>query len=317
MADATTPVAKENYLPGQALAAPPVLAFAALLGGNAALAAGPLFVRLADVGPVASGFWRLVLALPFLVLLALFSGARARIRHGGGGSQATGPVLLLAIVGGLFFATDLAAWHLGIVQTKMANATLFGNAASLILAAVTLIAARRLPLRLESTALLMAFGGAVILMRASGQQGEARLIGDLLCLLAGILYAGYMLTMQRARGQLSSWPALALSTAAGVIPLLIFAWLMGERIWPGDWTPVIALALTSQIIGQGLLIYALPHFTALVIGLALLTQPALAALIGWIAYGERLTTVEIAGAMLIALALALIRLPAAHPPTGN
>ena len=42
--------------------------FAALLGGNAALALGPLWVRLADSGPVSAGFWRLALAIPFFVL---------------------------------------------------------------------------------------------------------------------------------------------------------------------------------------------------------------------------------------------------------
>ena len=42
----------------------------ALLLGNVALAFGPWLVRLADVGPVAAGFWRLTLALPFLLLVA-------------------------------------------------------------------------------------------------------------------------------------------------------------------------------------------------------------------------------------------------------
>lgn len=34
------------------------LHFAALLGGNAALALGPWFVRVADTGPVSAAFWR-------------------------------------------------------------------------------------------------------------------------------------------------------------------------------------------------------------------------------------------------------------------
>ena len=42
---------------------PHPLAFPALLLGNIALAFGPWLVRLADVGPVAAGFWRLALAL--------------------------------------------------------------------------------------------------------------------------------------------------------------------------------------------------------------------------------------------------------------
>src|SRR5215217_1869315 len=45
-------------------------AFAALLTGSSALALGPWLVRLAGVGPVAAGFWRLFLALPFLFVIA-------------------------------------------------------------------------------------------------------------------------------------------------------------------------------------------------------------------------------------------------------
>ena len=50
------------------------LAFALMLLGNWVLAAGPWLVRMADVGPVATGFWRLTLALPFLWLIAKGTG---------------------------------------------------------------------------------------------------------------------------------------------------------------------------------------------------------------------------------------------------
>ena len=44
-------------------------AFAALIVGSCALALGPWLVRLSGTGPVAAGFWRLSLALPFLLSL--------------------------------------------------------------------------------------------------------------------------------------------------------------------------------------------------------------------------------------------------------
>jgi drug/metabolite transporter (DMT)-like permease len=73
---------------------------------------------------------------------------------------------------------------------------------------------------------------------------------------------------------------------------------------------VLLLALGSQVIGQGLLVYALGTIPPLVVGLALLTQPAISALIGWLAYDERLTALDWVGAVAIALALVLVRLPA-------
>ena len=76
---------------------------------NIALAFGPWFVRLADVGPVAAGFWRIALAAPVLLAAAVLLGQRP-VR------QARGLWGVLAL-GGLAFAADLASWHVGIHHT--------------------------------------------------------------------------------------------------------------------------------------------------------------------------------------------------------
>ena len=77
---------------------------------------------------------------------------------------------------------------------------------------------------------------------------------------------------------------------------------------PIYWTALVALALCSQVIGQGLLVYALGHIPPLIVGVAMLTQPALSALLGYLYYGEALTPLDWLGAMLIVTALILVRL---------
>jgi len=146
-------------------------------------------------------------------------------------------------------------------------------------------------------------------MAGSYELSPRFLRGDLLALLAGFLYAGYLIIVQRVRGTLEPLPLLLLASLFGAVMLLPFAIGLGERVWPSDWTPVLMLALGSQVIGQGLLVYALGTVPPLVVGLALLTQPAISALIGWLAYDERLTTLDWVGAFAIALALILVRLP--------
>jgi drug/metabolite transporter (DMT)-like permease len=47
----------------------------------------------------------------------------------------------------------------------------------------------------------------------------------------------------------------------------------------------------------------------MVVGLTLLTQPAISAVVGWLAYGERLSPLDWIGALAIAAALVLVRLP--------
>ena len=283
-----------------------LLPLAALVVGNVALALGPWFVRLADSGPVSAGFWRVALALPLLALFARANGQRL-----GGISRGA---LVAVLAGGVLFGLDVASWHLGIGLTRMANATLFGNAGSLILMVWGFIAWRRLPRGREWPALVAALGGAAILMGRSFEISPATLAGDLFCLLAGVLYAGYLLILQDARKALGSWALLAWASLGSAPVLLGIALALGEPLWPGDWRPLIALVICGQLIGQGLLVYALKHFSPLVIGIALLTQPAVAALVGWLAFGEVLTVVDLLGVALVGSALVLAKVGESTPP---
>jgi drug/metabolite transporter (DMT)-like permease len=70
---------------------------------------------------------------------------------------------------------------------------------------------------------------------------------------------------------------------------------------------LIGLALASQVVGQGLMIYAIGHLSPLVVGIALLSQPILAGAVGWIAYDERLGALDLLGGALVAVALVLVR----------
>lgn len=281
--------------------ATPRFAFLALFGGNVALAFGPLLVRLADTGPVAAGFWRLFLAIPVLVLLARWKGK--------GVTRIPRHLWLVIILGGFFFAADLASWHAGIVLTKVANATLFGNITSLLLPVWGIFVLKQRPAMLQGFAIVLAIAGTALLMGNSYEVSPRYLRGDLLCIAAGILYTGYILSIQRARQALDSWSLLAASTIAGAAPMLFLAVIAGETILPANWTPVIALALLSQVIGQGLVVYALAWFTPLVVGLTLLVQPMIGALAGWLVFGETLSATDAVGAIAIALALVLVRLP--------
>ena len=293
MASATHPDAEKNLHPS-------LRHFAALLGGNAALALGPWLVRLSDTGPVSAGFWRMLLPLPLFALLAWREKPVA---------PATRKSVLILLAAGAFFAADLASWHIGIEQTRLGNATLFGNSGSILLMLWGFIALRRAPHLREGVALAAALGGAAILLGRSLEISTATLVGDLFCLLAGVFYVFYLVPAQNARASMGQFSVLALVCVSAAPMLLVIALAMGEPVLPGakGWLPVVALALSSQVIGQGLLVYALKHFTPLVVGMALLTQPALAALVGWLAFGEALGLPDIAGMALVSAALVLAK----------
>lgn len=277
------------------------LAFPALLLGNVALAFGPWLVRLSDVGPAAVGFWRLVLALPFLWLVARV--ARQRLHW------PTRPLVIIVLIAAVFYALDLASWNAGIRMTKLGNATLFGNAGSFVFAIYGLWLAHRRPPLKQAVALFLAAAGAALLMSGSYELSPRNFTGDLLTLVAGLLYGGYLIFVEKGRTSLEPLPLLLLATVFSIPILLVISLGLGERIWPHDWTPLLIFALSSQVLGQGLLVYAIGTLPPLVVGLALLTQPIISALIGWFAYRETLSLTDAIGALAIASALVLVRLP--------
>lgn len=285
---------------------PHPLAFPALLIGNIALAFGTWLVRVADVGPVAAGFWRLALALP---LLWLIGKTTKQTPHWPG--RLLGALLF---TGALFYALDLAAWNVSIRLTKLGNATLFGNCGSFVLVGYGLIAERRLASGVQIAALVLAIFGAALLMGGSYELSPRYLRGDALALFAAVFYGAYLIIIDRVRRSLAAMPSLFLATTFAAPMLLVIALSLSEQVRPHDWTPLLILALTSQVIGQGLLVYSLGVFPPLVVGLALLTQPAISALVGWLAYGEALSATDWIGALAIGAALVLVRLPSRGLP---
>lgn len=296
---ATQPTATDGCDAATQAAAPLRFGFSALVAGNICLAFGPVFVRLADTGPIASAFWRIALAAVPLFLIARMAGETVRppSRHWLG----------VFAISGLFFAADLAAWHIGILETKLANANLLGNSTSFLLPAYAYVASRTWPTRSQTLALTLAVLGAILLMGRSYELSPQNLVGDLLCVLAGAFYTAYLVLMARARATMSPWAVLAWSTLMSAAPLFVAALAYGDVMLGTRWTPLFALALFSQIMGQGLMIYAIGRVPPLLFGITLLIQPVVSASFGWLVYGERLAGIDWIGAGMIAIALILVR----------
>jgi drug/metabolite transporter (DMT)-like permease len=285
----------------------PRYAFPLFLLGSAILSAGPLLVRLADVGPMQSAFWRLAIGAPFLILLVRATEGRFPSLLP---RKAAGWLLLA----GFFFAADLASWHFGILRTTLANSTLLANSTAFLFPIWGYAVARRWPAPLAALALLLAASGIGVLAGKSASLSATNLLGDMLCLLAAVFYTVYLVVMNRAREGLSALSALVSATMVGAAFLLPAALLSDGAFWPQNWTPLIILALSSQVAGQGLIIYALPHLPPIASGVGLLVQPLLSALLGFLWFGEILTGIDMTGMMLIFAAILIVRRPSTAQP---
>jgi drug/metabolite transporter (DMT)-like permease len=279
------------------------IALLALLAGAGGIAFAPIFVRMADVGPVAIGFWRVTFAVP--ALLVWFALER---RPSGAQVQAADRRLLL--LAGACFAGDLAIWHLSIALTTVANATLFANVSPIFVALVSWLVFGQRFTRLYLAGVALAFAGVGILMGRSVEVGETHLLGDALGLLTALFYGSYFLVVAHLRARLTTATIMLGSAVATAVILLPIAILAGETILPATltgWAVLIGLGLISHAGGQSLIAYALAHLPATFSALALLLQPVFAAALAWVLLGEPQGPVEIAGAVVILAGIALAR----------
>lgn len=273
----------------------PLAAFGALLAGGVAIGFAGILMRLSDVNPIASAFWRMALAAP---VLWLWAGATA------GGDRAAGlrtdlsKVLLLA---GLFFGIELGIWHLSLHYTTVANATLLSNLAPLFIALWLWLVHKTRFTHSFLAGMALALGGAVFLIGPSAGSGT-HLLGDALGLLSTTFYAAYQLVVKDARASYSTARLMAWSTSITALVLLPFALLMPGPFWPADaaaWLPLLGLALVAQIGGQTVIAYAFAHLPASLASISLLIQPLTAAVAALLIFGEAIGPLQMLGGALL------------------
>jgi drug/metabolite transporter (DMT)-like permease len=278
------------------------LALSAVLAGGVAIGFSPIFVRLSELGPIATGFYRLFLALP---LLWLWMRVEQR------GAPKTAPVEWLPnALPGILFAGDILFWHWSITYTTVANATLLANFAPVV---VTLGAWLYLRETITATFLLgmaLAMGGAVLLVSASVSLGGRYVFGDMLGLITACFFGSYMIAVARLRGRIEASTLMFYSSAVTSALLLAATLIAGESVLPhslNGWAALFALAWISQAMGQGLIAYALGHLPASFSALVILIEPLTAAVLGWAWLGEALTVMQALGGVIVLAGIVVAR----------
>ena len=279
-----------------------ILAFAALVLGAVAMGASPLFVRLADVGPYASAFWRCALALPFLALWATYEkgGLAASWR----GTDRT------VVLSGIFFAADLFFWHLSILATTVANATFFATTAPIWVAlGAWLLLNEKIGARIIGGLVLCMLGGAALIGQSWGFAPH-RLIGDLYGLITAIFFGSYILTIRSGRATLGAGQLAFISTAITAVILFVIALALEPRLMPQSLygaLVLLALAVISQAAGQGLLAVALGILPATFSSLVIFLEAVAAAAFAWALLGEALGVLQMLGGLLILAGIYIAR----------
>lgn len=252
------------------------------LGALLALGAGATFisfsaviVRVSETESTTQGVYRVLLG--GLMLLAVAAASRRE-----GFADLPARRLAWLFVAGLFFALDLFVWHRSIHLVGPGLATLLGNFQVFLMAGLAAILLRERLSPGLTVAIPIAFVGLTLIVgfRTLRESGATQ-TGVIYGLMTAVFYAGYLLSLQKARRLArTSAPVadLAIASLVSAVLLGVAAWV--ERVpvvlnGVREWGYMLAYALVAQVIGWGLITFALPRLRASVVGLVLLLQPIL------------------------------------------
>jgi len=272
--------------------------FSLLVIGALLLSLSPIFVRLSEVGPIATGLYRMSLALPaFWIWMIIQNRSETRIQRDWNPRS----IALLSLAG-ILFGLDLTAWNWSLSLTSVANATVLGNAAPVFVTVAAWILFREKPTRLFITGLMLTLIGVAITMSGSFAISPTSVLGDALGLLTAVFYGGYLLTVSRLRKSFRTSEIMAISGATAALFLLILTLATENHLAPLTllgWIWLLALAYVSQVAGQSLVASTMAHLSAALSATILLIQPAGAAVLAWLLFDETFTYIQTIGILVI------------------
>ena len=285
---------------------PRLLALAALVVGAVAIASSPILVRLSELPPTATAFYRVAIAAPALYFMVAFGPQEGRT----GGSAAVAPALFSSglVLAGLALAADLVCLHWSLRYTSVANAMLLLNLAPVFVVVLAWAIYGEPVTRRFLASLALAGLGLAVLLGGPGLDRTGTRIGDALGLAAGAFYGVYLLAIGRARRRQGTSAIMAASTATCAVALLPVVLAMGESLVPRTLDGIavlLALALVTHVGGQGLVAFALRDLPASSSAATLLLQPVAAAAGAWMVFGEHLSAVQLAGGAVVLVGVAL------------
>lgn len=299
----------------------PLIPLLALIAGAVLIGMSPIYVRLSELGPVATAFYRVFFSVPIFLLLETYriqqttapkqfstnSGSLHKISSAYAKIKLRDWLLLAGL--GLFYALDLITWHWSLQYIYVANSTLLANLAVIFVIPLGWLFFGR---KIRAISVLYASGAfvGVIMLSWGNLDNLNNLKGVFWGIMAAFSYALYILLASKLR---SSINVIQQMTWTGIFASLF---ILPFLLWQGESLAIMSLyslvillglGITSQVMGQGFIVYSLAYITPAVATLVLLLQPVVAAVMGWVFFTEALTLIQILGALVIMIFVYLAR----------
>ena len=267
-----------------------------------------LIVTGSGISPWGLAFWRDLGTFTCLLVGMLLLGSRERLR------VKRRDLPWLAAMGIISIGMFHVLWNMAVLINGVSVATVIQANAPIFVAIMAWLLWREPLTRRKIMAIVLAFIGTVLIARLDGLGAtQISLFGLLIALAAAFAYGGLSLFGKKLIGHYSSWTILLYAFGFGALILLPFQirapipWPLGAQVL--GW--YAGLILLSTISGFGLYTAGLRHLQASVAAIVATTEVAFAAVVSYIALGERLDGWQILGAILVVGGVVLLSWPRA------
>ncbi len=273
----------------------------AVVGAIVFWSIAPLLVVGSTVSALTFTFWRLWLAVPVMWAAAYALGGRI-----------SWSLMRRAAVPGCVFGVSMITSFGAFRNTSVANATLIPS----LTPAVVLVFAPRL-LGEQRTArriawAVVAFAGVAVVVLGGGAGGEAHVRGDLFAVGNLVAWAAYLIMSKKIRNEgVHAWALIAAFFTVAAVFCTPFCVIGSDDLGAStgkDWWLYAAMVVVSGLLGHGFMTWAQEHVDLSLSSVLTLANAPLSMVGAWILFGEALKPVQIAGVLVVIVALAMIAL---------
>jgi drug/metabolite transporter (DMT)-like permease len=265
----------------------------------------PIFVKLAGVAPISAAFYRVFVAwlclLPYCIIK---NKLRIDKTH-----------MLIAIIAGITFASDVAIWNISLLKISATISTLIANLAPVWVGLISFLLFRNRAGISFWIGTIISIVGMVILVGFEHIVHLELNAGILLALLASLFYAIYILITKKSMSQLDVFAFMFYSMLSASLFLLVMCFVMGNPVTAFPlkvWLCFIGMGLVCQLTGWLTINYAIHHMEPTRVSVSLLSQTVFAGLLAALLLSERLDLNELIGSVIVLAGIAITFLKPRH-----
>jgi drug/metabolite transporter (DMT)-like permease len=281
----------------------------ALAIGIIVIAAASILIRMAQSGDVPS----LSIAAVRLGISATILSIVVVIRYPSFPTDTTRKQAALAIISGTCLALHFATWIQSLEYTSVASsaALVTTNPLWVGIAAWFLFGEKLNRWRLMGMFMTIVGSLAIAFSDSQTQQGSNPLLGNALAIIGAMSGSAYFLVGRGLRNQLPLLHYVWMTYGSAAIVLLIAALVAGYTAIdypPEIWLVLLGLAVGPQLIGHTTINFAMRHFSALLVTIAILGEPVGSAILAFVLFDEAVAPLQLVGfvGLLIGIAITAI-----------